>query len=774
MHRNLKPANVLLEIHADSVVPRVADFGLALGPHDPRGRGFAGTPRYAAPEQREDPASVNVRADVWALGCILFELLSGRTWDRSASAEGRGPGGWLALLGDLLRQDPAERPPDASAVRTRLVGLPGVDSGGTQALAARLRPPPSPAGSRETIGTSWQSATEPSVPAVSADVVGRDDGIRAVRQALAGGARLVTVHGPGGIGKTRVAAEAVAGPFVELADVGTAEAFGAAVARGLGLPPNPTGGWESNWPMTGPVVLDGLDRLGAEARASLVRWLRLAPRAAWVVTSCQLVGIPGEHVVEVGPLAVEPAVALFVVRAAAANPAVAPGAADLALVAELVRLLDGIPLAIELAAARIRVRRWPSWWSGRGPTACGCWGPRRRTRRRADCCSAIEAAHEALLPWEQAAFSRDSVFTGGFTLALAEPVVDLGSWPEAPWVVDVLQVLVDEPRSPDRWQRRAPVRAPRDPPGIRAAALSAGARGRAPPWPGARRARRRRRSGGADPRHVQPSRAGRRGREPARGLPASGGQGRSGGPVPTWVAAWVIQRAIGPLEGSIDLGEALLEVAGLGPRDRTEVAREVAESLVVVGRLDEALTRLEECSRRPRRRLAGGGGHRDWGDGERRPGAGAPRRCGRADRPGRGARGERRSPGNRGSPAAEPRQPPARAGRGRRGRRSYAECADRLARLGDPRNEASARANLGYILVEQGRAVEALAQYRAAIAVQQRLGDRRGVAIGLGNVGTALCLLGEAAEARAAMLEALAVYRKVGPFIRFATISLPF
>lgn len=151
VHRDLKPANVLCDPTEDGVIPRVADFGIAkaaggdlLGDHTGTGM-FLGTPRYAAPEQLDDSTSVDARADVWSLGCILYELLIGRppfqahslgrllmdvrdgVFDDPARVRADLPEVWVALLRDMIRPDPSERPVDACAVLERLESMgPGV------------------------------------------------------------------------------------------------------------------------------------------------------------------------------------------------------------------------------------------------------------------------------------------------------------------------------------------------------------------------------------------------------------------------------------------------------------------------------------------------------------------------------------------------------------------------------------------------------------------------------------------------------------------------
>src|SRR5690606_10003737 len=84
VHRDLKPANVLTEIWHDGVVPKITDFGLAkvldadASSGDTRSGMAMGTPAYMAPEQVRDAKDVDQRADVFALGAILYEMLTGR------------------------------------------------------------------------------------------------------------------------------------------------------------------------------------------------------------------------------------------------------------------------------------------------------------------------------------------------------------------------------------------------------------------------------------------------------------------------------------------------------------------------------------------------------------------------------------------------------------------------------------------------------------------------------------------------------------------------
>ncbi len=146
VHRDLKPANTLLQLVAGGVVARVTDFGLAKSVAQADSRLTAmgaalGTPEYMAPEQLADAAAVDLRADVFSLGAILFELLTGGPpWqgaDYGAQLAARerplqvpdDAGDHADLLRRCLATDPADRPADAGELLGAL--WPGVDVRGT-------------------------------------------------------------------------------------------------------------------------------------------------------------------------------------------------------------------------------------------------------------------------------------------------------------------------------------------------------------------------------------------------------------------------------------------------------------------------------------------------------------------------------------------------------------------------------------------------------------------------------------------------------------------
>ncbi|HRP27132.1 MAG TPA: AAA family ATPase, partial [Burkholderiaceae bacterium] len=200
--------------------------------------------------------------------------------------------------------------------------------------------------------------------------VGRAAELRAIARKFESGRRLLTLLGPGGTGKTRVIHRyglAWLGDwpggvyFCDLAEVRTLDGLAYAVALALGVPL----GKDDAIAQLGNaiagrgrclVILDNFEQLVALAAASVGAWLDRASEAHFAVTSRERLHLRGEAILEIEPLPLaDDALTLFAERAAAQRPDFALDAANRADAAEVVRLLDGLPLAIELAAARLRV-----------------------------------------------------------------------------------------------------------------------------------------------------------------------------------------------------------------------------------------------------------------------------------------------------------------------------------------------------------------------------------------------------------------------------------
>jgi predicted ATPase len=278
------------------------------------------------------------------------------------------------------------------------------------------------------------------VAALSA-LLGRD-GERARLAGLVGSRRLVTVVGPGGIGKTRLAADVCArdpGAFAgrvhscELASVAARDDIGAEVAGQLGFP-----SLESLALGLGDeaalLLLDNCEHVLAATARLCGSLLEAVPALHVLATSREPLGLDGEELLVLGPLALpatedragleaSPAVQLFAERARSGGAHTPGSTEELAVVAELCRRLDGVPLAIELAAARARSltpaellahldRRFDLL-----QRATPVGRARHRSLR-----AAIDTSYELLDAREQAFFRALGVFAGPFGVDLAHAV----------------------------------------------------------------------------------------------------------------------------------------------------------------------------------------------------------------------------------------------------------------------------------------------------------------------------------------------------------------
>ncbi len=289
--------------------------------------------------------------------------------------------------------------------------------------------------------------------------VGRTADLRALAARFDDGARLLTVLGPGGTGKTRFVRRygwAWLGDwpggvyFCDLSEARSLDGIFFAVAAALEIPLGKDDpGVQIGHAIAGRghclVILDNFEQVLAHASATIGHWLDRAGDARVVVTSRERLHLAGEEIVVLEPLPVaDDAIELFRLRARAQRADFALGDSNHAAVAEVVRLLDGLPLAIELAAARVRVfspAQLVERMRDRFALLAGVHGP---ASRQATLRAAIDWSWDLLAPWEQAALAQCSVFEGGFTLEAAEAVLDLSTWGEASLVMDAVQALVDK------------------------------------------------------------------------------------------------------------------------------------------------------------------------------------------------------------------------------------------------------------------------------------------------------------------------------------------
>jgi predicted ATPase/DNA-binding SARP family transcriptional activator len=285
---------------------------------------------------------------------------------------------------------------------------------------------------------------------------GRDGEVQRVVAAVRDGP-LVTLIGVGGVGKTRLAVEAARAAearfpdgtwLCELAPLSDGAAVGHSVAAALGVQQRQGLGIEHT--ITEYVdgralllVVDNCEHVLDAAAAIVDRVVRCCPSVVVLATSREPLGVEGEQVVPVHPLREGDAAALFADRARAHRPEFRLDRDAEAAVVEICRRLDGLPLAIELAAARMRAMTAPELADRLDNTRLVSGGARGALPRHQSLVAAIDWSYRLLTEPERALFARLSLFAGGFDLAAAHGVCgDPGSTEED--TLDLLTALVDK------------------------------------------------------------------------------------------------------------------------------------------------------------------------------------------------------------------------------------------------------------------------------------------------------------------------------------------
>ncbi|MEG8182677.1 LuxR family transcriptional regulator [Nocardia terpenica] len=277
------------------------------------------------------------------------------------------------------------------------------------------------------------------LPAEVTSFIGRRDELAEARDLLSA-TRVLTMLGPGGVGKTRLsrqvgAATARAFPdgvwLVELADVRDPELVTLAVAETLRLRDDTAAALPRLLDFLAPrrllLILDNCEHL-VDACAELVaRIVAATAQVRVLATSREVLGVPGEQMMPVRPLPVaaddSDALRLLLARVGAADPAFAATPANRATLTAICRRLDGVPLALELAALRFRVLS-PEQILGRLDDTMGLLraGPRTAPPRQRTIADAIGWSYDLCTPAEQSLWQQLSVFSGGLDLDAAEAV----------------------------------------------------------------------------------------------------------------------------------------------------------------------------------------------------------------------------------------------------------------------------------------------------------------------------------------------------------------
>lgn len=569
-------------------------------------------------------------------------------------------------------------------------------------------------------GDLWSPLREvrQNLPAEPNLFIGRGMELRALATRLDGGARLITVLGPGGTGKTRLVrrygltwlGDWPGGVyFCDLSEACSLDGIYFAVASALEVPlGRDDAAVQLGHAMASRgrclVILDNFEQVVEHAAATVGRWLDRAARAAFIVTSRERLHLAGEDVYPIEPLPVEEdAIELFAARARAQRPDFALTVANRGAVAELVRLLDGLPLAIELAAARVRVLSPMQIVERmRDRFALLAGGPRGAAARQATLRGAIDWSWDLLAPWEQDALAQCSVFDGGFTLDASEQVIDLSAWPGAPAVMDVVQALADKSLL-RTWVPTAQMRYDIDEPhfGLYISIREYAAGKLEASGPGPRL--------DAERRHGHHY-AGFGTDEAIESLLHEGGmrlhhalvleldnlvaacrraarRGDARLAVATYRAVWDVLETRGPNSLGITLGTEVLAIDGIDDTDRSAALYALAGAMRRASRTGEAGDCLEEA---------------------------------------------------------------------------LALCR----RTGNERREAHVRNHLGNLRRVQGRLDEATAHLEASLATWRKSGDRTHAGVVLGNLGIVHAVQGRLAQARTLFEQAITIHREMGNRMR--------
>ena len=636
----------------------------------------------------------------------------------------------LALFEIGDEQAPFVAPPDVDKAY-RVVGRQGHTDGDGDGNG----------GSGATESALWLPvrAIRHSLPAERDAFIGRQLALADLARRFDGGARLVSLLGMGGTGKTRLAThfgwtalgEFAGGVwFCDLAVARDIDGLTYAVAQGLELPL----GREDPVAQIGHaiagrgaclLILDNFEQISRHAEATLGQWLGRAAQARFLVTTREVLGIAGEEALTLAPLPQADAELLFRRRALAARRDFKPGADDEGAIAPLVKLLDGLPLAIELAAARVRTLGPRAMLARMGERFKLLTSSGHRLERQSTLRVAFDWSWDMLSDADRTAFAQLSVMAGAFSLEAAEQVIALDDLPEAArgaWGPDLVQSLVDKSLlralPGERFDMLISVQAYADDhlrhpgryPGSGSAALVA-AQGRHCAWYAALGPQRAVEHDCVDLDNL------------VMACRRAVGFGRTDWACGALVGAWAALALHGPYQSGVDLAQAVSSMPGLVGADAARVQTTLGSALEAAGRLAEARTAQERAL-----------GH------------GAA---------GQGGASEIEALISLGGLMG-------RAGQTDAARRTLQRALELARQQSEAVLACNALNGLGNLEFVQGRMDESLGHYEAALSLAKQSSYRRGECSVLGNMGNLNASCGRVDAARTMSEQALALARTLG------------
>ncbi len=468
VHRDIKPENILIE-NGHAIV---ADFGIAQavgvsGDAKLTVAGMAvGTPTYMSPEQASGDVT-DARSDLYALGCIVYEMLAG-------TPPFTGPTAIAVMMRHAIEPVPkldtrraAVSRPVIEAVERALAKSPAdrfasVDEW-RRALARA-------SGSHPTASAPRRSPTiSRPAPTPANALLGRETALAQATERIRSGARVLTVTGAGGAGKTRFAIELFTGlqddypdgsAYISIASVTAASAVLPTIATALGIAEaHGRSAVDAVATVIGTgrilLLLDNLEHV-LDAAGEIAELVSRCAKLCVITTSraplkigaeselaLPPLALPDAHTTAVEALLQSPAVTLFAQRAAKVQPTFTLTSANGAAVASICIRLDGLPLALELAAARIRILE-PAALLKRLDDALDLLtsGDRDLPARQRTLRATIDWSYSLLDAAEQRLLRRVSVFAEGWALQEMEAVCYLTR--ERVHALDELSSLVEK------------------------------------------------------------------------------------------------------------------------------------------------------------------------------------------------------------------------------------------------------------------------------------------------------------------------------------------
>jgi len=448
IHRDIKPENILLE-NGHAIV---ADFGIAqavgaAGDDKLTVAGMAvGTPTYMSPEQASGDV-IDARSDLYALGCLVYEMLAG-------TPPFTGPTAIAVMMRHAIEPVPklgtlraAVSRPVIEAVERALAKSPADRFASVEEWRRALT---------RASGSHPTGSARPATPQISRPaptpanaLLGRDSALAQATERIRAGARVFTVTGTGGAGKTRFAIELFTllqddfpngSAYVSIASVTAASEVMPTIATALGITEaHGRSAVDAVATVIGTgrilVLLDNLEHV-LDAAGEIAELVSRCANMCVITTSRAPLKIGAESELALPPLALpdaqttaveallqSPAVALFAQRAAKVQPTFAITSANGAAVASICIRLDGLPLALELAAARIRILE-PAALLKRLDDALDLLtsGDRDLPERQRTLRATIDWSYSLLDAAEQRLLRRLSVFAEGWALEEMEAV----------------------------------------------------------------------------------------------------------------------------------------------------------------------------------------------------------------------------------------------------------------------------------------------------------------------------------------------------------------